>query len=110
MFGIDLILERFSLLDEIEIVDLFMEEHDDLFLEMKSKKEYRDRSFKKKYDYDPKTKTINVDGDRIPVKFDQTEKDERTGKQTRIGTSVSVNKKTKDLNYLNIDSHEEFHY
>ena len=48
MFNTDLILERFSLLDEIEIVDMFMEKHNDLFLEMKSKKEYRERSFKKK--------------------------------------------------------------
>ena len=106
MFNTDLILERFSLLDEIEIVDMFMEKHNDLFLEMKSKKEYRERSFKKKYNYDPKSKTIEVDGDKIPVKFDQTKKDERTGKQERIGTAVSYNKKTKELNYLNIDRND----
>ena len=93
MFEMDLILERFSLLDEIEMVDLFIEEHNDLFLEMKSKKEYRERAFKKKYDYDPKTKTIEVNGKRVNVTFNakNNKRDYLTGEKSPAGSYMTIN-------------------
>ena len=53
-------------------LDLYLENRfDGYYTEMKTREEYAIRKFKKKYDYDPKTKTIKgPDGERIEVDID----------------------------------------
>lgn len=53
-------------------LDLYLENRFDVYYtEMKTREEYAIRKFKKKYDYDPKTKTIKgPDGERIEIDMD----------------------------------------
>lgn len=82
----------------------------DEFTEKKTRNDYvRDR-FKKKYKYDPKTNTIEVNGDRIKVDMDDSYvriiKDPETGEiydnDLRDGTSIEMHP-NKDLDLLILD-------
>ena len=71
------------------------------YTEMKTRKEYAKQKFKKKYDYDPKTKTIkDSDGRRIEVDMD-TKKPKM--KVTEIGGKTHEKERTTgaDLNSKN---------
>ena len=71
----DIIFE--ALCNRVETGELTLEDaevindlaYDRYFTEMKSKAGYRRQKYEKEHDYDPKTKTVVHDGERVPYTF-----------------------------------------
>src|SRR5699024_8524985 len=71
-------------------LDAFLEsindDIDSLYIEKQTREEYAKRRFKKKYDYNPKEKTITIDGEKYKVdaNLDKGQK----GKTTKASTEL----------------------
>ena len=67
----------------------------EVFTEKKTQEEYAREHFKKKYKYDPKDSTIEVDGKRIKVNMDKNNKNRM---------STAFYDKNENSNYINLPS------